>query len=116
MEQENASRATAYYTLVGKKDKEGIKKYLHTDVSLVSPLSTVKGKQAVLDAVSGFMNGIKSLKIRSTFGSKTQAMVVYDTDIIGCAHNVPAASLITFQDDLMIRFELFFDTQPFQDA
>ncbi|MBX7067429.1 MAG: nuclear transport factor 2 family protein [Parachlamydiales bacterium] len=110
---ENVMRAEGYYKLVGKKDVEGIKKYLHPDVEFYGPLATLKGKEAVIQATSGFMNAFESLVIRTKFGSGEQAMIVYDTDIPGIAKSFPGASLLTFRDGLIVKIELFYDASRF---
>ncbi len=114
MENMNLARAEAYYTLVGKKDVEGIKQYLHPDVKFSSPLSTCNGKDAVVKATTGFMNTFKSLSIRAQFGAEDQAVIVYDVDIPGIAKDFPGVSLLTFNDGLIARIELFFDASSFR--
>lgn len=114
METNNMARAEAYYTLVGERNVEGIKKYLHSDVEFLSPLATSKGKEAVVKATTGFMNTFKSLSIRAKFGADDQAMIVYDVDIPGIAKDFPGASLLTFRDGLIVRIELFFDASQFR--
>jgi len=98
-----------YYTLVGQKDAKGIKAYLHPNVEFTGPLATLKGKDAVSTATSNFMQSFTSLTIRSKFGSDDQAMVVYESDIPGVANAFPGASLMTFQDGLITKIELFYD-------
>jgi hypothetical protein len=115
METNNVARAEAYYTLVGQKNVEGIAQCLHPDVEFYGPLSTAKGKDAVVKATSGFMNAFKSLAIRAKFGSGDQAMIVYDTDIPGISKEFPGASLLTFHDGLIVRIELFFDASGFRE-
>ena len=113
METNNAAMAEEYYTLVGQKNAEGIKKYLHPDVELYGPLATLKGKEAVIEATSNFMNAFKSLTIRAKFGAGDQAMIVYDVDIPGIAKDFPGASLLSFRDGLIVRIELFYDASRF---
>ena len=114
MEINNVARAQAYYTLVGQKNAEGIKEYLHPDVTFSGPLSTAQGKEAVIKATSGFMTAFKTLSIRSKFGSGDQAVIIYDTDIPGISNNFPGVSLLTFKDGLIIKIELFFDASLFR--
>ncbi len=113
METNNVAQAEEYYKLVGEKNAEGIKKYLHPDVEFYSPLATLKGKEAVVQATSNYMNLIGSLTIRAKFGAGDQAMIVYDVDIPGIAKGFPAALLLSFHDGLIIRSELFFDGSRF---
>lgn len=107
--------AEEYYKLVGEKNKEGIKKYLHPDVELYGPLANLKGKEAVIEAVCNFMQAFNSLTIRAKFGAGDQAMIVYDTDIPGIAKEFPGASLLSFHEGLIARIELFFDGSRFKE-
>lgn len=107
------TRAEEYYKLVGEKNGEGIKRYLHSAVEFYGPLATLKGRDAVVDATSNFMKVFASLTIRAKFGSGDQAMIVYDTDIPGISKNFPGASLLTFRDGLIVRIELFHDGTRF---
>jgi hypothetical protein len=113
MDTNYAILAEEYYKLVGTKNAEAIKKYLDADVEFHSPLTTLKGRDAVLEATSNFMKAFKSLKIRAKFGAGNQAMIVYDTDIPGIAENFPGASLLSFRDGLIVKIELFHDASRF---
>jgi SnoaL-like domain len=109
MNTSNVALAEEYYTLFGEKNAEGIKKYLHADVELHGPLGTAKGKEAVFETTSNFINVIKSLKIRAKFGAGDQVMIVHDSDIPGIVDSFPGAVLLNFHDGLIIRIELFYD-------
>lgn len=105
--------AMEYYTLVGEKNVEGIKRYLDPNVELCGPLASLKGKEAVVKATSNFMNMFNSLTIRAKFGSEEQAMIVYDTDIPGIAKGFPGSSLLSFRDGMIVKIELFYDGSRF---
>jgi len=109
MNENTVARAEEYYKLVGEKNVEGIKEFLHPDVDFQGPLATLKGKEAVIEATSNFMKMFKSLEIRAKFGSEDQAMVVYDVDIPGVMDNFPGASWLSFRDGLIVRIQLFYD-------
>lgn len=113
MEHHKAKLAEKYYTLISKKDAESIKQYLHPDVEFHGPLATLKGQDAVVQATSNFMKTFKSLTIRTKFDTEDQAMVVYDVDIPGIKSDFPGASLLSFQDDLISKIELFYDASCF---
>ncbi len=110
METNCAARGVEYYTLIGKKDAEGIKEYLCPNVEFYSPMATLKGRDDVVIATSHFMNAIQSLAIRAQFGSAEQAMIVYDVDMPGIATHFPGASLLSFRDGMIVRIELFYDS------
>lgn len=106
-------KAEEYYKLIGEKNLEGIKKFLDPHVKFYSPLATLEGKDAVVEATSNFMKAFISLKIRAKFGSGDHAMIVYDVEIPGVANNFPGASLLTFHNNLIVRIELFHDASHF---
>lgn len=115
MDNQNLVKALEYYTLVGKKDAEGIKKFLDNNVEFSGPLATLKGKEAVVESTSNFMKTFKSLTIRAKFCDKDQAMIVYDVDVPGVNENFPGASLLTFKDGLIVKIQLFYDGSPFKE-
>lgn len=109
----NAKRAEEYYTFVGTKNIEGVKRYLHPNVELYGPLATLKGKEAVVQATSNYMNMITSLSIQAKFGAGDQAMIVYNVDIPGITNDFPGATLLNFRDGLIVRVQLFYDGSRF---
>lgn len=103
------SIGVAYYTALGQKDLEEVKKYLHPDIQFSDPQEKVIGREAVLQAAKGFSNIFKALNIRAQFGSSDQAMIVYDVEIPGLSSKLQAASLLSIQDGLISKIELFYD-------
>ena len=90
-----------------------MKGYLHPDIQLHDPQETVTGREAVLQAAKGFTGIFKSLAIRSKFGSEDQAMIVYEVEIPGLPKKLQAASLLSFQEGLISKIELIYDTRCF---
>jgi hypothetical protein len=113
MEKNYAVKAAEYYKLVGEKNAEGFKKFLHPDVEFYGPLATLKGKEAVIEATSKFMSMFKSFTILAKFGAENQAMIVYELDIPGIVKEFPSASLLNFSDGQIVRIQLFYDARPF---
>lgn len=113
---DNLATAVAYYTALGKKDIEEVKKHLHADIQFADPQEKVIGKEAVLQAAKGFSGIFKTLTIRAKFGSEDQAMIVYDVEIPNFAKNLSAASLLSFQEGLISKIELIYDTQCFMEG
>lgn len=112
----NITTAKAYYNAINNKNITDIEHYLHPEVHLISPLTNITGKNAVLNAISGYMTILNNLTVRTACGTDDQVMLVYDYMV-----NIPnaqqstlhAAVLMHFKDDLIDRIELFFDARPF---
>lgn len=109
----NIDIATAYYRGVGKKDVKSVENLLHPDVQIVSPLSTVNGKTPVLESIKAFSDSLKSLAIRSKFESGDQAVIVYDIEHPSPVGLNRTASLLTINNGLITKIELFYDSAPF---
>ncbi|MCL6756494.1 MAG: nuclear transport factor 2 family protein [Candidatus Rhabdochlamydia oedothoracis] len=107
--------AVAYYTALGNKDMEEVKKYLHPNIQFADPQEKVVGREAVLTAAKGFTAIFKALTVHAKFGSENQAMIVYDVDIPGLPKKLRAASLLSFQEGLISNIELVYDTRCLTD-
>ena len=113
MNKNHVAIAEAYYTAMGEKNVADMGQYLHPDVQFIGPLAEMRGKEAVLEAVKRLIAFFKTLTIRAKFGSGDQAMLAYDLDFPSPIGNCPAAALLTFQEGLISKIELFFDGRPF---
>ncbi len=114
MSEKNIAIAVAYYQAMNKKDLSAMEKYLHPEVRFIGPLADIKGKVAVLDSVKYLIAFFNKLTIRAQFGAEDRVMLAYDIDFPAPIGISRAAVLLTFQDGLIIRYELFFDARPFE--
>lgn len=114
MNQTNASRAKTFYTEMAKKNIDALELYVHPDIELITPLAKHQGKEAYLAALKNFMAFFNSLTIRTQVSEGNQALVIYEVDFPAPMGKVSTASLMTFQDGLISKVELFFDASPFQ--
>ena len=105
--------AVAYYTALGEKNLEEVKRYLHPNISFTDPQEKVIGKEAVFQAATGFSAIFKSLTIRAKFGSENQAVIIYDVEIPNFAKTLRAASLLSFEEGLISKIDLIYDTRCF---
>lgn len=102
--------AVAYYTALGEKNIESVKKYIHTDIQFIDPLEKLVGREAFLKAAKEFSSIVKTLTIQAAFGSETEAMIVYEVDIPLLGKSLIAASLLSFQEGLISKILLIYDT------
>jgi hypothetical protein len=105
--------AAAYYKALGKKNLEEVETYLHPNIYFTDPKEQVIGKEAVLKAATGFSSIFKTLTIRAKFGSENQAVVIYDVEIPNLNKPLRAASLLSFQEGLISKIDLIYDTGCF---
>lgn len=105
----------SYYSALGEKNIEKVKEYLHPDILFTDPKEKVIGKEAVLKAAERFIGIFKTLTIRAQFGSEDQAMIVYEVEIPGLPKKLQAASLLSFQEGLISKIELFYDSKSLSD-
>ncbi len=110
----NRDVALAYYHAMGKKDLGGIAPYLDPAVTLMSPLGTLEGKDAVLTASKGFTDLFTSLTIRTVSSDGDHVFLAVDLDCpepIGLFRTVV---LLTCKNGLITRSELFYDARPLE--
>ncbi len=113
MSQTNMEIAETFYTLMGKKDISSLEKYVHPDIHFIAPLGEAKGKDAYLEKTKFFMDNLKTVSIRSIFGSGDQVMFAYTVDFPEPFGSVRSAALMTFDEGLVKKVELFYDARPF---
>lgn len=106
--------AEEYYRALGNKNLSGLEKYLHPNIRFITPLVDATGKDAYFEAAKNFAAFFNTLTIRAKFGSADQAMIVYDVNLPAPIGNLPSAALLSFQDDLITRIELFYDARCFE--
>lgn len=102
-----------YYRAMGERDFEKVERLLSSDVQFIGPLAKLKGKEAVIEATKRFTSLFKALNVRAKFGSNNQAMVVYDLDCPEPIGLFSSSALMTFENELITKIELFYDARPF---
>ncbi len=113
MSGKNIHVAKNYYLAVNAKDLASVANCLHPNIHFISPFINIVGKESVLNAVKGFMTVFKTLTIQTTCSSDDKVMLVYDLDCPSPIGFLRTAVLMHFQDNLIVRLELFFDPRPF---
>ena len=111
MKNQTEAMGIAYYKALGEKNIQKVSEYLHPNIQFTDPQEIVQGKEAVLKAAKGFSEIFKSLTIRSHFGSENQAVIIYEVEIPGLSKKLDAASLLSFNEGLIAKIQLFYDTK-----
>lgn len=109
----NLAIALAYYKAMSQKDLSALGQFLASDVHLIGPLAELSGKDAVLKSVQHLASLFQKLTVRAHFASGDQVMLAYDIEFPAPIGVSRAAVLLTFKNDLISRYELFFDARPF---
>jgi len=109
MSKNNVATAESYYTALSEKNVSGMEKYLHPDVQFSSPAANLSGKKAVLEAAELMIKTFNTLTIRTKFGSEEQAVMILDLVYPEPVGHLPAASLLTINNGLIRKIELFLD-------
>ncbi len=102
-----------YYKAMGQRDFDKLARFLAPDVQFIAPLAKLKGKEAVIESTKKFTSLFKTLTVRAKFGSSNQAMVVYDLDCPEPIGFFSSSALMTFENGLITKIELFYDARPF---
>ena len=111
MHNKNIAIVETYYTAMNNKDLDTMAQYLHHNIKLTSPLSTVHGKEAVLQAAHQFFSAFESITLHEKFGHDNQVMVVININFPNQTEPMRSAALISIKDNLIVSNELFHDTQ-----
>jgi hypothetical protein len=114
MTEQNIALAKAYYQAISDKNIAQAEKYLDEHVQFIGPLGGATGKEATVNAVKRFMGVFNTLTVRAVCGAEDQAMLAYDVDCPAPFGVIRGAVLLTFKNDLIVRYELFFDARPFE--
>ena len=111
MPNNNLSIVSAYYQAINEKQPDKAAQYLHDHIELISPLDERQGKEAALNALRGFCTSVDTLLIRAQFSKDNQVMLAYDILFPEPIGNLKAAGLLTLNNNLITRIELFYDSQ-----
>jgi hypothetical protein len=113
MTQMNVDVVEAYYKAMESKDLSGMSRYLHPNVRFLGPLAELTGRDVILEAVGGLFPLFKNIVIRAKCSSDTQVMFAYDLNCVEPMGTLRVAALMTLEEELITRIELFFDARPF---
>lgn len=110
----NVYLARAYYEALNEKNIAKAEHYLHSEVSLLSPLGSLQGKQEVVQSLHHFVHIYETLSIRAALGAGDQVMLVCDLYCPAPIGLFRTAILLTFKDGKIYSSELFYDGRPLE--
>lgn len=113
MTDKNLNIAITYYTSMNNKKFEEMASCLHPDIHFIGPLSVMDGKESVVEAAKNFAIFFKNLTISEKFSSNDKVMLALEFDCPAPIGIFRGASLLSFNDGLISRIELFYDARPF---
>jgi hypothetical protein len=114
MSSANLNKAESYYLAMYHKNYEEMASYIHPNVHFIAPLSTIDGKESVVRAAKHFSLLFDNLKIREKFEHSDKVMLVLDLDCPSPIGTIRYASMLSFENGLISRIELFYDARPFE--
>ncbi len=108
----NVAIAKAYYQSMDEKNLLGIEPYIDAQIDFITSMATIKGKEQFMEAVKSFQTQIHSIIVQTAYESHNKVLVIYNVDLF----NEPGAllhgaSLMTFQNRLITKIEIFWDNQ-----
>lgn len=112
MPDNNLAIALAYYDAIHHKKPELAAEKLADHVEIISPLATKTGKDSVVPALHNLCSLLESVEVKSKFWNKDQVMLTLKLCFPKPIGNLPAASLLTLDRELISNIEMFYDSLP----
>ncbi|WCR57407.1 nuclear transport factor 2 family protein [Rickettsia asembonensis] len=113
MTDKNLNTAVSYYTSMRAKKFKEMAACLHPNIHFIGPLSVMDGKESVVEAAKNFAMFFKNLTISEKFSSNDKVMLALEFDCPEPIGIFRGASLLSFNDGIISRIELFYDARPF---
>ena len=115
MNKKNLKTAVSYYTAMNARDFDKMSCCLHPEVTCISPLDTIDTRGIVVAAAKNFSNlSFKTITIKEEFTSENKVVLLLETSCpepVGCFRST---SVLSFEDGLISKIELFYDPRPFK--
>lgn len=106
---------TQFIEAFARRDRSAVEGCLDGDVRFESPMMTLTGRQAVLDAIIGFAEAVESVDVLAVVGGDDKAMIMYDMHT-GPFGTVRAVDYVVVRDGTITSDLLVFDTHAVRAA
>lgn len=96
------------------RDFDKMSSFLHPEVTCISTLDIINTRDIVVAAAKNFSNFFKSITIKEEFTSENKVVLLLETDYpepVGCFRST---SVLSFEDGLISKIELFYDPRAFK--
>lgn len=115
MNEKNLATVEAYYKALNNKDLAAMAECLHPHVKFLGSMTSLTGKEEVLEAVKWLLPLFNDLTIRAKLTSENQVMLAYNLNCHEPIGAIRVAALISLgEGNLISSIELFFDSRPFE--
>jgi hypothetical protein len=104
-----ASISEEYLKTWEQHDIEAMARHLHPSLHFKEPLSEITGRQSFLAFATKNLDYVKQVKIRSSFESQNEAVLIYDFIFIDPIGPQKTAAHFTFEGEQIRNIELFYD-------
>jgi hypothetical protein len=109
----NLNTAENYYKAMLENDFYRMSGYLHNDILFISPFATINNKDDIIISAKNMRKTLQDISIRSKFSANNQIMFAYDFTFSEPVGILRSAVLMEFNDNLISKIELFFDSKKF---
>lgn len=114
MDAHTLALATAYLAAWDRRDLSEIAQFIHPGVRFIGPMTDLSGKEAFLQSTARILPMLQGVKVHTRFATSDQAICTYDFVCAAPINVCRTAELMTFENDLIVRIELFYDARPFE--
>ncbi|MNW36539.1 RNA polymerase factor sigma-70 [compost metagenome] len=104
--------AKTYFEAMANKDVEKMLTLVTDNVTTISPLGNLEGKEAFQNFAAGFARMITKLTLIAAFGDDKKAVIVYNSNTLP----VPDATVVEYivvEDNKISSVQVIYDATPF---
>ncbi|MEY8872644.1 nuclear transport factor 2 family protein [Francisella philomiragia] len=113
-ERKNLETVINYYAAMLDNKFDTMSTYLDDNVTIISPLDELHGRDNVINAAKNFGAMLKEIDIKSKFSKDNQVMLAYTMVVSEPIGKFKAAVLFTLSNSKIKNIELFYDARPFE--
>ena len=109
----NIKLAEQHYKNMVDHNFDAMEEYIDNEIELFGPFGKTTGKVDVIAGAKMFASVVSDIKIFEKFSADNKVMLAYEAIFNNNLGSARAAALITFNNDKIVKIELFYDPKPF---